>query len=236
MSGILFLAMSACVNAATLVSYSATDGPGADPDGTGSVNVWQTSIIGLEAGSFLGNSGSNGDGSGAGAGTSAWALYAHSGSQSFASHTFAGGSLGASQTVGLDFDNGYLDAPNAAGIQLRNGATVLFSLYFRGGQSVYEYLDAGGFDIDTSRGFSDDGAAFSFTLNSSTTYSASYGAASWTGTLSGASIDNIQVFNNNAGSADPNNVFFNNLSVIPEPSSAALGLIGAVLLLRRRRF
>ncbi len=230
--------MAACANAAATVSYSASADPGANPDATGGFNVWAVTLSpGGTRGSFLGNSGTNGDGNGAGAGTSAWALFASGGGQSFANHTFGGGALNVAQTVGLNFDSGYIDSGSgqSAGIQLRNGSTVLFSLYFRGGQSVHEYLDAGGSDIDTTKGFTDDGGAFSFTLNSATSYSASYAGASWTGTLSGAAIDNIQVFNNNAGAGGAANVFFNGLTVVPEPSSAFLGLFGSLLLLRRRR-
>jgi hypothetical protein len=229
-------ALATHANAAATASYSATAAPNSNPDGTGSTDVWSTSTIGVNAGFFLGNSGSNGDGSGAGAGTSAWAMYANSNDQAFSTHTFAGGALVAGQTVGIDFDNGYFDTSKSAGIQIRSGATVLFSLYFRGGQSFYEYLDLGGTDIDTTKGFSDDGAAFSFTLNSATTYSASYGSASWTGTITNSAVDNIQIFNNSAGGGSTRDVYFNNLTVVPEPASAVLGLIGSVLLIRRRRF
>ena len=231
----VLLALAAHASAASVASYSATAAPNSNPDGTGSTNVWTTSTIGANAGFFLGNSGSNGDGNGAGAGTSAWAMYANSNDQAFSSHTFAGGALVAGQTVGIDFDNGYFDSTKSAGIQLRSGSTVLFSLYFRGGQSFYEYLDAGGLDIDTTKGFSDDGAAFSFTLNSSTTYTASYGSASWSGTIANLAVDNIQIYNNSAGGGSTRDVYFNNLTIIPEPSAALLGGFGALALLRRRR-
>ncbi len=231
----VLLALAAHAHAAATVAYSATASPSLSPDGSGSTNVWNTSILGSNAGFFLGDSGSNGDGNGAGAGTSAWAMFANNNDQAFSNHTFVGGALTNGQTVGLNFDNGFFDSTKSAGIQLRSGSTVLFSLYFRGGQSFYEYLDAGGTDIDTTRGFSDDGAAFSFTLNSATTYSASYGSANWSGTITSSAVDNIQVFNNSAGSGSTRDVYFNNLTVVPEPASAALGLIGSVLLLRRRR-
>lgn len=234
-SGLVLLSLIAPAYSASTVSYSATDSPSASPDGTGAINVWTTSTLGPNAGFFQGNSGSNGDGNGAGAGASAWAMFANSNDQAFAAHTFAGGALSLGQTVGLNFDNGFFDSTKSAGIQLRNGNTVLFSLYFRGGQAFYEYLDSGVTDADTTRGFSDDGAAFSFTLNTATTYSASYGAANWTGTIANAAVDNIQVYNNSAGSGATRDVYFNNLSVIPEPASAMLGLVGSVLLLRRRR-
>jgi hypothetical protein len=232
---ILSLATIGTSYGAATVSYSATAAPNSNPDGTGSVDVWTTTTIGGNAGFFQGDSGLNGDGTGAGAGTTAWAMYANSGDQAFAAHTFVGGALAIGQTVGLNFDNGYVDDTKSTGIQIRNGTSVLFALYFKGGQSFYQYLDAGGTDINTTKGFSDDGAAFSFTLNSATTYSATYGSASWSGTIANSPVDGIQVYNNSAGSGSAPNVYFNDLTVIPEPTAAALGLLGSVLLLRRRR-
>lgn len=230
--GMLGLAAS---HGAATVNYVASSSPDAALDANANtVNVWTTSTSG-SGGFFSGNSGGNGDGSGAGAGNPAWAMWANSGGQAFAQYNFESSALSVGQTVGLNFDNGYINGGSSTGIQLRSGGTVLFSIYFRGGQSFYEYLDSGGSDIDTTRGFSDDGAAFSFTLNSATSYSASYGSASWSGTISNSAVDNIRVFNNNAGSGGQFDVYFNNLTVVPEPGAAALGLIGAALLLRRRR-
>lgn len=234
---ILLCGMSgiAASHGAATVNYVASNSPSASPDAnTNTVNVWTTTSSG-SAGFFSGNSGGNGDGNGAGAGNPAWAMWANGGGQSFAQYDFQSSALAVSQTLGLNFDNGYINNGSSVGIQLRSGTTLVFSLYFRGGQSFYEYLDAGGSDIDTTRGFSDDGAAFSFTLNSATTYSASYGAASWSGTIANTAIDNIRVFNNNAGSGGQFDVYFNNLTVVPEPGAAALGLVGTALLLRRRR-
>lgn len=230
--GMLGLAAS---HGAATVSYVASNAPNASPDAnSNTVNVWTTTTSG-SAGFFSGNSSSNGDGNGGGAGNPAWAMWANSSGQAFAQYDFESSALSVAQTVGLNFDNGYINGGSSTGIQLRSGGTVLFSLYFRGGQSFYEYLDAGGTDVDTTRGFSDDGASFSFTLNSATTYSASYGSASWTGTIANSAVDNIRVFNNNAGSGGQFDVYFNNLTVVPEPGAAALGLVGTALLLRRRR-
>ena len=131
-AGFLLLGIVSHAHAAATVSYSATAKPDDNPDGTGAVDVWSTSVIGTNAGFFLGNSAGNGDGNGAGAGTSAWAMYANSNDQAFSTHTFAGGALTIDQTVGLNFDNGYFDDTKSAGIQIRNGSTVLFALYFRG--------------------------------------------------------------------------------------------------------
>lgn len=143
------------------------------------------------------------------------------------------------QTISLQFDNGGIATGKSTGIQLYNGATLVFQLYFRGGESVYEYFDnlsGGTYDQDTSAGFSTDGGTFSFTLNSSTGYSASWRNVNWTGTVQNLGIDRIQVYNNSAGSGDGGNLYFNNLTVVPEPSAALLGSLGVLALLRRRRF
>jgi len=201
--------------AATNVSYTASSAPSANPDANaGSVNVWTTTAT-------------TGDGNQAG------------GQETFSSHTFAGGALNVGQTVSLQFDNGDIATDKSTGIQLYNGATLLFQLYVRGGQTIYEFYDnlgGGTFDQDTTAGFSKDGGTFSFTLNSSTGYSATWGNATpWTGSIQNLSIDRIQVYNNSAGSGGGNDVYFNNLTVVPEPSAALLGGLGALALLRRRR-
>lgn len=227
--------------AATNVSYTASSAPSANPDANaGSVNVWTTTATtgdGNQAGFFQGNSADNGGA--AGAGSSAWATYANTNQQTFSSHTFAGGALNVGQTVSLQFDNGDIATDKSTGIQLYNGATLLFQLYVRGGQTIYEFYDnlgGGTFDQDTTAGFSKDGGTFSFTLNSSTGYSATWGNATpWTGSIQNLSIDRIQVYNNSAGSGGGNDVYFNNLTVVPEPSAALLGGLGALALLRRRR-
>ncbi len=75
---------------ADLFTYTAFADPKVGPDAnrffngnpTGTVDLWSVTFSSGDAGqngSFIGNSGSNGDGSGAGAGNPAWALYANSG-------------------------------------------------------------------------------------------------------------------------------------------------------------
>lgn len=234
LSLILSIAALSSANAATNITYSASASPDANPDGnSGSVNVWTTSNTGV-SGFFLGNSANNAGGSAAGAGTSAWAVYAQSLSNAFATHTFSGGALAVGQTVSLDFDNGWLVDFAVVGIKLRNGSTDLMTFSFTGGQSNYARTDAGG-TASTTEGFTGNGGTFSFTLNSATSYSSSFRSASWSGSISNLAVDNIQVFNIGAGTGANHDVFFNNLTVVPEPSSAALGLIGTLALLRRRR-
>jgi hypothetical protein len=224
-------------HAATNMSYSASATPSANPDGNGgTINVWTTTRTTGDdslAGFFQGNSADNGGG--AGAGSSAWAMYANSNQEAFASHTFAGGALNSGQTVSLNFDHGSIATSKSTGIQLFNGTTLLFQLFFKGGESNYWFSDAGGIDQSTGAGFTLDGGTFSFKLNSATSYSATWRSASWSGTIANLAIDRIQVYNNSAGSGAGSDVYFNNLTVIPEPTGALLGVVCVMGLLRRRR-
>lgn len=227
--------------AATPASYTASSNPSEDPDANGdTINVWSTVFTG-SAGSFLGNSAGNAGGtSGAGAGNPAWALFANSGDSAFANHTFAGGALTIGQTVSLAFDNGFIDTGGRVGINLLDSSDAsLLSFFFLGGESFYQYTDSSG-TTNTATGFTGDGGVFSFTLGASNGYSAGFDAFSATdsvfaGTLASSDVAKIQVFNDDAGSGSDFDVYFNDLTVVPEPSTALLGAIGSLLLLRRRR-
>jgi hypothetical protein len=48
-------------------------------------------------------------------------------------------------------------------------------------------------------------------------------------------IDNIRVFNANAGGGGQFNLFANHITVAPEPATARLGSLGLLSLLRRRK-
>src|SRR5947209_4626624 len=105
----LILALAVCLytvaSASTQITYTASGDPGGAPDANSqSVDVWtvsKTTGDTSQAGSFLGDSGSNGDGNGAGAGTSAWGLYANSGQTTTATASLPGGNLLVGQTVTL---------------------------------------------------------------------------------------------------------------------------------------
>lgn len=248
LKNLIVLATLASSNAfaATNVFYTASDDPKNNPDAnSGTVNVWNTfATTGdtNQAGFFQGDSAVNGGG--AGAGSSAWATYANNSQETYSSHSFVGGSLLASQTVSLQFDNGDIASGKSTGIQLYNGATLLFQFYFQGGQSNFEYYDnLGGFNQGTSADFTKNGGTFAFSLNSNTGYSASWinadgdsnHNAAWTGSIQNLGIDRIQVYNNSAGGGNGSNVYFNNLTVVPEPSAVLLGGLGVLALMRRRR-
>ena len=243
LAAILMLAASLS-QGATIISYTATADPAGSPDGnitaggSGTANVWTQSIT-PTAGSFAGNSGSNGGGSGAGAGTTAWGIWSNVGGQSNSIHTFAGGALSVGQDIGLDFDNGFVDVGSTVGVSLRNAANNnLFEFFFTGGGSLYSKNDLGGASL-TSQAYTADGFKFSFRLNSTSGYAASLGGTALAGSLMAGggdqAITNIRVFtvNNNGGAA--RDVFFNNLSITPEPSRVMFLLAGLVWVGARRR-
>lgn len=230
------ITISGMAQAATLQNVMATTNPGAE-----GWTITLTSGDGGQNGEFNGDSATNGGGSAAGAGATAWALYANSGATATARYNISGGALSIGQTLTMDFDNGWVNnatdnSPNPAGqvgIRLLQDGVVGFEFSFTGGTSNYMFDD--GTVADSGIPFTADGLDVNFTITGSGQYSIDNGGT-FTGTLNNslASINQIEVFNISAGPGDERNVFFNNLSVVPEPSSIALlGLGGLALILRR---
>lgn len=231
---IVFLAAAALpAPAATLGTWSASGG--ANP-GTDGWTLTASTGNGSQAGSFQGDSGGNGDGSGAGAGNPAWGFYANSGQSSSGVWNLAGGSLTVGQEVGIDFDNGYIDNGSQVGVEFRSGTTVGLSIFFTGGNSFYQVFRNGGV-VNSTIGFTDNGFTIQMESTGSATYALSFGAFSQSGTFGNGvtAIDNIRVFNTNAGGGGQFNVFANNITVVPEPTVAMLGSLGLLALLRRRK-
>jgi hypothetical protein len=170
----------------------------------------------------------------------------------FAMRPFTGGSLSIGQTFEISLQNGYVDG-GAVGIDLRNGTSMTdynagerLSLYFSGGWHIYDgntnpnllSYDTGGFKVD-------------FTLTSANTYSLTMTnldpsaavdnrSITVTGTLAGtagAGIDSVTLYSQQNTTDAYHNMYFNSMSIIPEPASDALvcmGLLG-LLLMRRRK-
>lgn len=226
--------LAGVANAATIQTISATNSPSLEG---WSVNL--TSGDGAQNGEFSGDSASNGGGSsGAGAGATAWALYANSDQTAEAVYSLGGGALTVGQAVALDFDNGYVNTGGTVGVTFLNGGTEVLAFTFAGGDPNYAIFD--GVTTDSGIGFTADGFNVALNLTASGAYSLNAGGNVFNGTLNNGqtTLDQVRVFNFNAGGGDDFNVFFNNLSVtnVPEPSSTALlGLGGLSLLLHRRR-
>jgi hypothetical protein len=234
------------MQAATVISYTATSDPSLSPDGTitfggsGTANVW--TVGGSGGGSFSGNSADNGDNNGGGAGSTAWALFSSTSLAREAVHSLLGGALSVGQQIELDFDNGFINNGGVVGVSLWNSSNQnLFEFFFTGGNSSYQKNDSGGV-ANTGMAFTDDGFKFRFSLNSATGYSALLGSTAISGNLinqSSQDITQVRVFsfNNPGPGSGDNDLFFNNLVIAPEPSRVLFCLLGlGAVVMRRRRF
>ena len=131
--------------------------------------------------------------------------------------------------LGVDFRNGN------KGFSLFQGATEIFNLNV--GSNDYQVNG-----VSLGLGFIPDAVfSLSFTQTSLTggTYLVSVGANQFTATYTGVA-SGFKLYNSDTDSGDPaNNLYFNNLSIVPEPSSLALlagpALLAAWFTVRRRR-
>jgi hypothetical protein len=230
---ILLTATAVSAQAATLGVWTASGGANPGTDGWALTTSTGNSS---QAGSFQGNSGGNGDGAGAGAGNPAWGFYANSGQSSSGVWSLAGGSLTVGQEVAIDFDNGFINTGSQVGVEFRSGTTVGLSIFLTGGASFYQVFRNGGV-VNSTVGFTDNGFNIEVGSTGTSTYALSFGSFSQTGTFGNGvtAIDNIRVFNTNAGGGGQFNLFANNITVVPEPASALLGSLGLLALLRRRK-
>ena len=180
-------------------------------------NIWTINTGG--GGAFVGNSTTNGGGS-TGINSSnnlAFGLYNNSTSTSEAIRNFP--SLLVGQTVRFDMDNGWLNSGSVGvGLQNASGQNV-WEIFFAGGATGYSI---NGSLLSPTVPFTANGLRITFTLLTSTTYSATIqilnGGATYgpyTGTLqspgSGQSITRFRAFNYNAGSGANYDFYFNNI-------------------------
>ncbi len=229
---IIPLAVAAQAFGATVATWSASGGANPGTDG------WEPDLSGT-GDWFQGNSAGNAGGSsGAGAGNPAWGLWSNDGGVSAATWALVGGALTVGQSLGIDFDNGWVDS-GGVGVQFTSGGTVALAVFLNQGGPGYEITNSTG-NVSSGKGWTGDGFNISVELTGSGTYSLSFPGYSGSGTLANSltSIDGIRVYSadpTGLGSGGNYDVFFNNVSVIPEPSAALLGGLGMLALLRRRR-
>ncbi len=202
---------------------------------------------------FLGASDANGSGTNAGAtdidspvSGQSWGLLGDGGTaaEAFRSLTFVVG-----ETFSLGFDGGFTNNGQAAGFGLRSGTTNILEFFQFGGQNYYSFNAPGGSGIQTTNGlhaFTDDGMVVTFTLTSNTTWTGSVtflddaSTDNFGGTMADISanpIDTLRLFNFSSSGNPAGNAYYNNLTVVPEPTTFAMlfGGVGMLTLFGRRR-
>jgi hypothetical protein len=153
---------------------------------------------------------------------------------------FTGGALLAGESFSVDLAN-TVTIDGEIGLQLMDGAAARWTLKFVGGGGDWQ-LNDGGSDFGSGQAYAANTAlSLSFTYNGGSSYSYTFGTGSGNNFIATADISNIngvQFFSANQGAGQ--NMGFNNLEVVPEPSTYALlalsaAGLGAHLIRRRRR-
>lgn len=230
-------------------SYTATATPGNIPDGvdqnSNPVNVWSVvdtpSNTGGGSGQYFGTSFSGETLSGWQIWSSPFGTGTGNAGSVVASTTFAGGALTVGQTVSINFEMRATDPGKQVGVDLSNGAGAAITFGIYGGEpGSYPYTGSGYYYSDAGSSYVSAGSMgyqyqsefnIAFTVTGANTYTAVAGSDSWSGTFSG-SLVGMDVFNLGAG--DGSDVAFNNLTVVPEPSTIALVGISLGLLVGYR--
>jgi hypothetical protein len=186
-------------------------------------------------GFFMGTSTSNAAGASPGIDTSgkSWGMYANSGNTSVAYRAFAS-SIPVGGTLKIDMRNGYINTGGIDGFALRHGnvtstttsydAGARLQYYFVGGTNDYTVVDSSGAHT-ISVGFTGTGQHLFVALGTNDTYTLTVidnasgnTNATVNGTLAGtagSSVDSISLFDINAGSNSPYDLYFNALSIYP---------------------
>jgi hypothetical protein len=213
---------------------------------------WSMSFSGL-SGAFVASSAANGDGTGnIDVSTISWGLFARDPfTLAEAVRPFTAGGVTGDSTLGvgekfiLKFDNGYVDDGGAVGFGLRNAAGEnRFEFFLQGNLTTYTLNIAS--DVQTVHQETGGGMTIAFTLTGPDTFQLDINYAvgspsteTFAGALQGtpgSGIDRFRLFNFAAGTSSPGNgknVFYNSVSVVPEPSSALLFASGALFAVRR---
>lgn len=250
------IALAANTFAAGLASDNAADSAyndgwqTGDNGGTGWGGAWNLFDQGGNGGYFVGTSQNNGFNDGnIDSDGKAWGLWANGGASAQATRPF-NGSLSIGQTFVIDMDNGFLDSGSWVGFTLTGfgdpGSTDQFSFFFQGGASNYK-ISVGRYvwysETDTGVGFTSKGVHVEFTLTGSTSYSVAItpnggSTTVLTGNMVISSpIDHVELYNTHAGTGSAYDAFFNNIAIVPEPTTAMLvaaGLVGMIAMRRRR--
>lgn len=231
-----------------------------DNGGTGWGSAWtlsgpgdsNPSHGGFFVGSSVNNSGSD-DGTTNGAAgdgdinTSgvAWGMYANNSQIVDAVRSFAR-PMQAGDTFSIDMDNGGVDDLNGTvGVGLQtSGGTDIIEVYFKQGTGFYQVEVNNGTPSVSTLSWGNEGLNIKIDLLAGNAYQVTLkNRANTSTTLSGTytgTIDRLRLFNAFAGETGARDAYFNNLSVVPEPSSLAIAAVGAIfigaLFFRRKGF
>ncbi len=205
---------------------------------------------GTSQGDFIGASGTGMDVNG-----NSWGLRANDteGNSGISRIYEFGNVLAENQYVEISVSIGFITDIMVVGFGLQNeSGTTRFESFYRGGGrgpsgegdsvNAWKFNDAGPTErnitgpsttfADTTWQINNDNfATFRFTQLANDTYSLSVNGTSITNldlNLAASDIDRIRIFNWNAGEGENFNQYFNNLTVIPEPSSLALMVLAIV--------
>ena len=241
-------------SASSIFSYSATAAPGNSPsdgidvfNGNAPVEVWSVAVVpsgtGGGAGAYYGTAF-------AGETLSGWQIWSSpfgtgtgNGGSVDATTTFAGGALAIGQTVSIDFEMRAIDPGKEVGVSLLNGSgdAITFGIFGGEPNATYPYIGSGYYYTDAGSTYASAGSMgyqyqsqfnIAFTVTGADNYSAVAGSDTWSGTFSGSLIG-MDVFNYGAG--DASDVAFNNLTVVPEPSTWAMLAVGSMAMFGWRR-
>ena len=201
-------------------------------------------------GEFIGNSGNNGAGNtnnGTGGNInvngSSFGMYSSTGTSS-ATRPFTG-ALSINQTFSMAVDTGYSNNGATEGYRLiGSDGSTRFQFSFTGGGNAYSAIGSTT-NTTANQGFTDNGMTTAFTLTGANAYSFTVNFAggatdTFTGTLSGtatAGVASVQAFSTAVGTGGANDIFFNSVSIVPEPATyvwLGASLLGLVVLRRRR--
>ena len=134
--------------------------------------------------------------------------------------------------------------PGVVGLNLFDNTTPVFTFKFTGGGTVWQ-LNDGGSDFNTNIPFgSNTPISFSFTFNGGASYTVaitdgvnSYGGTPFNASSTISNINGFRFFSSSQGPGE--NLGFDNLAVVPEPTTLSLlagpAILGAWFFLRRRR-
>ncbi len=145
------------------------------------------------------------------------------------------------ETFSINMDNGFVAAGGAAGFGLLSAGVARFEFF--AGPGGYFVFDAAGFTAAPVP-FTTEGLTIAFTLLTPATYMITvtpFGAASIVspilGLAAGGAIDTVRIFDFGSGpGGGPANIYFNSMSIVPEPTTVTLvGLALAGLIAARRR-